>query len=270
MTETMLSYADDILITARTQQTLIDTFGKLKDISSQYGLIVNESKTKYMKCTRRENTVGKLRAGDIQIDQVKSFNYLGSTMNGNSTLEEEIRERIAKGNRAFYANKALFTSKLVSRRSKLKLYWTVIRPVVVYGCETWVLKENIIQKLSVFERKILRKVFGPTKKKDGSWKIKMNIDLDKLIQHRNIINYIKAQRLSWYGHICREPETSIVKKIHKWQPNITRPVGRHKHRWDDDVRNDLRKMKLLKWTEQAQDRHEWKKIVEKAKTLDEM
>ena len=60
------------LIIARAQQTLIDTFGKLKDISSQYGLIVNESKTKYMKCTRRENTLGKLRAGDIQIDQVKS------------------------------------------------------------------------------------------------------------------------------------------------------------------------------------------------------
>jgi hypothetical protein len=53
-------------------------------------------------------------------------------MNGNNTLEEEIREQIAKGNRAFYANKALFTSKLVSRRSNLKLYWTVIRPVVVY------------------------------------------------------------------------------------------------------------------------------------------
>ena len=84
---------------------MIDTFRKLKDISSQYGLIVNESKTKYMKCTRRENTSGKLRVGDIRIDQVKSFSYLGSTVNGNSTLEEEIRERIAKENRAFYANK---------------------------------------------------------------------------------------------------------------------------------------------------------------------
>ena len=52
----------------------------------------------------------------------------------------------------------------MSRRSKLKLYQTVIKPVVVYGCETWVLKENIIQKLSVFERKILRRIFGPTKK----------------------------------------------------------------------------------------------------------
>jgi hypothetical protein len=70
----------------------------LKNISTQYGLIVNESKTKYMKCTRKENTLDKLQAGDGRIDQVKSFNYLGSTVNGNNTLEEEIRERIAKGN----------------------------------------------------------------------------------------------------------------------------------------------------------------------------
>ena len=93
---------------------------------------------------------------------------------------------------ALYADKALFQSKLVSGRSKLKLYQTVIRPVVVYGCETWVLKENIFQKLSVFERKILRRIFGPIKNKDGSWKIKTNMELDKLIQYRNVINYVKA------------------------------------------------------------------------------
>jgi hypothetical protein len=98
----------------------------------------------------------------------------------------------------------------------------VIRPTVVYGCETWVLKENITQKLSVFERKILRKLFGPTKKKDGSWRIKTNIELDELIQHRNIINYVKSQRLSWFGHIHRKPETSMVRNIHKWQPYVTR------------------------------------------------
>ena len=63
-----------------------------------------------------------LRAGDAQTDQVKSFSYLGSMVNGNNTLEEEIRERIAKGNKAFYANETLYNSKLVSRKSKLKLY----------------------------------------------------------------------------------------------------------------------------------------------------
>ena len=74
-------------------------------------------------------------------------------------MEEEIIEIIAKGNKAFYKNKRLFKSKLVSRKSKLKLYWSVIRPIVVYGCQAWVLKESIIQRLSVFGRKILRKIF---------------------------------------------------------------------------------------------------------------
>jgi hypothetical protein len=62
----------------------------------------------------------------------------------------------------------------VSIKSKLKLYWSVIRPIVAYGCETWVLKENIIPRLSMFERKILRKIFGPTKVDNGIWRIKKN------------------------------------------------------------------------------------------------
>jgi len=119
---------------------MIDTFKKLKNISLQFGLTVNENKTKYMMCTRKETQLNKLIVDNKHIDQVRSFSYLGTIVNGNNTLEEEIRERIAKGNKAFYANKVLFKSNLVSRKSKLKLYWSVIRPVVVYGCETWVLK----------------------------------------------------------------------------------------------------------------------------------
>ena len=94
--------------------------------------------------------------------------------------------------------------------------------------------------------------------------------IPKLIQHRNVINYVKAQRLSWFGHVHRKPETSIVREIYKWQPYVTQPAGRPKRRWDDVVRNDLRRMKLLKWSEQAQDRLEWEKIVEKSKTLHEL
>ena len=99
----------------------------------------------------------------------------------------------------------------MSRNSRLKLYWSVIGPIVVYGCETWVLKESIIQRLSVFERKIIRKIFGPTKEDNDIWRIKTNKEFDELINHRNIINDVKAQRLSWFGHINRMPETSIVR-----------------------------------------------------------
>ena len=89
--------------------------------------------------------------------------------------------------------------------------------------------------------------------------------MDELIKRRNKINYVKAQSLSWFGHINRMCETSMVKKIHKWKPFTGRPVGRPKSRWEDDVRNNLKKIKLVKWAEQIQDRPKWKDIFEKAK-----
>ena len=96
---------------------------------------------------------------------------------------------------------------------RLKLYCSVIRPFVVYSCETWVHKRSIIQRLSVFERKMLRKISGPTKEDNVIWRIETNKELDELINHRNIINYVNVQRWSWFGHIIRLPETSIARKI---------------------------------------------------------
>jgi hypothetical protein len=61
-----------------------------------------------------------------------------------------------------------------------------------------------------------------------------------------------------------------LQKIHKWKPFTSRPVGRPKSQWEDDVRNDLRKMKLIKWTEQVQDRLKWKDIAENSKILSEL
>jgi len=114
---------------------------------------------------------------------------------------------------------------------------------------------------------MLRKIYGPTKEANGIWRIKTNKELDELVQHRNIINYVKTQRLSWFGYINRISETSTVKRIHKWKPFTGRSAGRLKSRWEDDVRSDLKKMKLTKWAEQGQDRPKWKDIVEKANTL---
>jgi len=94
-------------------------------------------------------------------EQVKSFKYLGSNVNGNNSIEEEIKERISMGNKAYYANKDLFRSRLLTKYSKLRMYQTLVRPVVTYACETWLLKENIKMKLRVFERKIFKENFWP-------------------------------------------------------------------------------------------------------------
>ena len=109
----------------------------------------------------------------------------------------------------------------------MELYFTVIRPVVTYACETWILKETIINRLMVFERKILRKIYGPTYE-NAVWRIKTNQELVKIMKHKNIINFNKAQRLGWYGHIERMQEGRMVKAIHSWKPISIRPKGKTK------------------------------------------
>jgi len=119
----------------------------------------------------------------------------------------------------------------------------VFNAVVTYTCETWILEEKITNRLMVFERKILRKIFGPTCE-NGSWKIKANQELDKLIKHKNIINFARVQRLGWYCHNERMQETRMVKAIHAWKPISKRPIGRPKIRWEHDVKKDIQRLKV--------------------------
>jgi hypothetical protein len=107
-------------------------------------------------------------------------------VNGNNSIEEEIKGRISLGNKAFYTNQDLFKSKLLSKKSKLRMYQTLVRPVVTYACETWVLKENIKSKLRVFERKILRRIYGPAKESDDTWRIKSNDELNRLTGNKTL------------------------------------------------------------------------------------
>ena len=84
----------------------------------------------------------------------------------------------------------------------MKLYKALVRPVVVYGSECWVLIENIKQKLLVFERKILRRIFGPTQKAKGEWRLKTNEELEEAINNENTKIY-KIQTTGLVG-ACRK------------------------------------------------------------------
>ena len=90
--------------------------------------------------------------------------------------------------------------------------------------------------------------------------------MDILIKHKNLVNYIKAQRLSWFGHVQRMPATRAAKKIFKWNPLTTRPRGRPRHRWEDNIIQDLGQMKIKNWITCVQVIAKWKVVIEKAKT----
>ena len=182
-------------------------------------------------------------------------------MNADNSIEEEIKERIAAGNRAYYAHRTLFTSNLISRNVKLQLYNTLIHPTVTYASETWVLREM------TFERKIMRKVYGPSRTEDGYWRSKTNQEISDILKGQNIIGFIKKQRLKWFAHVECTSEDNIVQKIKSWKPLSKRPMGRPKIRWEDDVLEDIQSMNACNLKNVAKNRDSWKKVVERARTL---
>jgi len=104
--------------------------------------------------------------------------------------------------------------------------------------------------------------------KTGIWRIKTNQELNEIMKRKNVINFIRAQRLSWLlGHIERMQGTRMVKAIYSWKPISRRPIGRPKIRWVDNVRKDIQKLKVPNWKTLAQNRGRRKKMVERAKTL---
>jgi len=127
------------------------------------------------------------------------------------------------------------------------------------------IKRNSNQQTNGFRKENLRKIFGPTYE-NGSWRIETNRELDKPIKHTNIINFARAKKLGWYGHVERMLETRLVRAIYSWKPTSKRTMGRPKIRWKDDVYKDIQRLKVQNWKTLVQDRR-WKEVVEKAKTL---
>ena len=91
--------------------------------------------------------------------------------------------------------------------------------------------------------------------------------MDKLIKHENIINFARAKRLGWYGHVERMQDTRVPKAIHARKPISKRPKERTKIRWEDDVKKDIRRLEVPNWKTLVQDRGRLREVVEKAKTL---
>jgi hypothetical protein len=91
----------------------------------------------------------------------------------------------------------------------------------------------------IFERQILRKIFGPVNI-DSVWRIRNNMETDELIEGAGIVRFIKAQRIKWLGHIQRMDQTIPTRKLLDLKPMGTRPVGRPRQQWQEDVMEDLK------------------------------
>ena len=128
-------------------------------------LAVNEGKTKYMFSTSRDVRLieSRITIDNYTFDTVKEFIYLGSAVTNKNDVSLEIKRRITLANRCYYGLNGQLSNRDLSRTTKLILYKTLILPVLLYGAEAWTLLSTDAAALRVFERKVLRKIFGPVR-----------------------------------------------------------------------------------------------------------
>jgi hypothetical protein len=157
-------------------------------------------------------------------------------------------------------------SRAVARNKKVRMYRTITRPVVTYGYETWCLTANDERSLRTWERKVLRKIYGPVYD-NGIWRIRTNKELMALYQELDIVAEIKKVRLRWLGHVERMSEDRVIKKLYVSKPEGRRSVDRPKMRWLDDMEEDIRNMTIGGWRGKARRRDEWKSVLREVKFL---
>jgi hypothetical protein len=156
-----------------------------------------------------------------------------------------------------------FVFCLLSRNVKVKIYKTVILPVL-YGCETWSLTLREENRLRVFENRVLWRIFGPKRDEvTGELRKLHNEELHILYSFPNIIRQIKLRRTRWAGHVAHMGEERNVYRVLMGKSEGKRSLGRPRHSWEDGIKMDLREIGWgsADWIQLAQDRDQWRALV---------
>jgi len=166
-------------------------------VSKETGLEVNDDNTKYVVMSPDQNAARShdINIGNSSFESVEGFKYLGTTVTYQNSIQEVIKSRLKSGNACYHSVQNLLSSSWLSKKLKIKIYGTIILPVVLYGCETWSLILREERRLRVFENRVLRRIFGPKRDEvTGEWRKLHNEELNDLYCPPNIVRVIKSRK----------------------------------------------------------------------------
>jgi hypothetical protein len=172
-THQLLVYSNDVNISGENINNTQESTEALLDASKEDGLEISPEKVKYMLMSRCNNEGQKysIKTANMSLEDVAKFKYFGTTLTDQNCMNEEIKNRLNSRNVCCHSVQSRVYCCLLFRNVTVKIYKTIILPVVLYGCETWSFTLREEHRLRVFEDKVLRIIFGP-KMNDviGEWR----------------------------------------------------------------------------------------------------
>ena len=145
----------------------------------------------------------------------------------------------------------------IPRKVKSVVYTTILRPILIYGHESWTLTSRTKSKVQAAEMKVLRLIKGVTRLD----RIR-NENIRNELGVEEILKVVERGQLRWYGHVKRMEEDRYPRRFLEWEPNRTRPVGRPKKRWRENLDAAMRKrgssMHQVEEERLYEDRQEWR------------
>ena len=195
----------------------------------------------------------------MALEDVNSFVYLGSTINKEGGVEEDVKQRIQKARKAFVGLRKIWQSKIFHERTKIRIFNSNVKSVLLYGSETWRTNKSTLRKLQSFNNRCLRQI--------------LNIHWPDTISNKALHTRTRQQPLElglrrrgwrWIGHTMRQPKDNIARKSLNWNPQGKRPRGRPPMTWKRQAEAEL-KQTGKRWQDLervAKDRRVWKDFVD--------
>lgn len=251
-----LDFADDIALLSHSHQQMQDKSELLEKTAAGLGLKINGPKTKVMRINTKNTD--PITIGDQTLEDVDKFTYLGSVIAVDGGTEDDVKTRIGKARTAFNILNKIWKSKNISLKTKLQIFNSNVKTVLLYGSETWRTTTNITNKLQTFINHCLRRILGVFWPNTIS-----NINLWECTKQETVDIQLLRRKWSWIGHTLRRNTTAITKQALTWNPQGKRGRGRPKNTWRRSTEQEFKK-KGLTWKQlerMAQDRRGWKQFI---------
>ena len=252
-----LDFADDIALVSHNRTQMQQKTKLMASTASSAGLYINTEKTK----TLRINTVCQesILVNDKQIENVDNFVYLGSVVTVDGGADQDILARVGKARTAFMMLKNIWSAKYISLKTKLKIFNSNVKSVLLYGCETWRATKRNMQHLQVFINKCLRRILGIR------WPDRIrNEELWRRTGQDPIQMDMTKRKWGWLGHTLRKPPPSVARHVIRWNPQGHRKRGRPRNSWRRTLETEAaqRGHSMASLERAAANRVRWRAIID--------